>query len=140
VGWRAVAPELAGLLAAFLDTQSVSVDLVAPVPSHPRRLRSRGFNQAALIADELGERAGLRIADDLLVRTKNAPSQLSMGSHESRWLNVERNFSCRGTVEGLRILVVDDLVTTGATMSACASALKDAGASDVMGLAVARAP
>jgi ComF family protein len=139
-GWRALAPELGGLLAAFLDPRSLSVDLVVPVPGHPRRLRSRGFNQAALIADELVKRAGLPIADNLLVRTKNAPSQLSMGSHEARWLNVERNFSCGETVEGLRILVVDDLVTTGATMSACASALKEAGASKVVGIAVARAP
>ena len=139
-GWRAVAPELGGLLAAFLDTQSLSVDLVVAVPSHPRRLRSRGFNQAALIARELAKRTGLRVADDLLVRTKNASSQLSMASHESRWLNVERNFACTGTIEGLRLLVVDDLVTTGATMSACASALKDAGAAEVVGIAVARAP
>ena len=138
-GWRGVAPELGGLLATFLDTQSVSVDMVVPVPGHPRRLRSRGFNQAALIADELGKLTGLRVANDLLVRTKNAPSQLSMGSHQSRWLNVEGNFSCIETVEDLRILVVDDLVTTGATMSACASALKEAGASEVMGIAVARA-
>ena len=139
-GWRAIAPELADLLSAFFDTQSVPVDLVVPVPGHPRRLRSRGFNQAALIAVELGKRAGLRVADDLLVRTRNAPSQLSMGSHESRWLNVERNFSSNRTVDGLRILLVDDLVTTGATMSACASALKEAGASNVVGIAVARAP
>ena len=139
-GWRTVAPDLAGLLATFLDTHSVAVDMVVPVPGHPRRLRSRGFNQAALIADELRKRADLPVADDVLVRTKNAPSQLSMGSNQSRWLNVEGNFSCLRAVEGLRILVVDDLVTTGATMSACASALKRAGASEVVGIAVARAP
>ena len=139
-GWRAVAPELGGLLAAFFDTRSVSVDMVVPVPGHPRRLRSRGFNQAALIADELGKRANLPVANDLLVRTKNAPSQLSMGSTQSRWLNVEGNFACTESVDGLRLLVVDDLVTTGATMSACASALKEAGASQVEGMAVARAP
>jgi len=139
-GWRAVAPELVELLAAFLDTQSLEVDIVAPVPSHPRRLRSRGFNQAALIADALGKLTHMRVAEGLLVRTTNAPSQLNMDSDDSRWSNVEGNFSCSGSVHGLRILVVDDLVTTGATMSACATALKEAGASKVTGLAVARAP
>ena len=139
-GVRAVAPELAGLLAAFLDSRRMVVDLIVPVSSHRSRLRSRGFNQAALIAEELGRLVSIPVRSDLLVRTKNARSQLGMGSREDRWLNVRENFECVGSADGLRILLVDDLVTTGATMSACAHALKGAGASRVVGLAVARAP
>ncbi|HJO83062.1 MAG TPA: phosphoribosyltransferase family protein [SAR202 cluster bacterium] len=61
-------------------------------------------------------------------------------NREDRWLNVEGSFACGNELAGKRVMLVDDLVTTGATMSACATALKQAGVSTVVGLAVARAP
>jgi ComF family protein len=111
-----------------------------PVPTHPRRLRSRGFNQAELLASELSQIIDFPMDSRLLIRAINSPSQLRAPSRDERWENVQGDFQSVVSAEGLRILLVDDLVTTGATMSACAAALKDAGASSVVGLAVARTP
>ena len=137
---RAVAPEMAELLAALLEARPIAADVIVPVPSHPRRLRSRGFNQAVLIATELGKLVDVPVVSYVFLRTRDARSQLLSPNRDDRWLNVLDNFSCGDELSGRRIMLVDDLVTTGATMSACASALKQAGASSVVGLAVARAP
>tara|TARA_B100000315_G_scaffold193844_1_gene184403 strand:+ start:9094 stop:9489 length:396 start_codon:yes stop_codon:yes gene_type:complete len=131
---------MAELLAALLEARPIAADVIVPVPSHPRRLRSRGFNQAVLIATELGKLVDVPVVSDVLLRTRDARSQLLSPNRDDRWLNVLDNFSCGDELSGRRIMLVDDLVTTGATMSACASALKQAGASSVVGLAVARAP
>ena len=80
------------------------------------------------------------VDEKLLAKVKNTPSQLRMNSPEERWRNVEGSFGCDGDVGGRAVLLIDDIATTGGTMSACASALKDAGASKVWGLVVARAP
>ena len=140
---RAMAPELGQLLAEHLRSTATpgdmgDIDIIVPVPSHPLRLQSRGFNQAALLGRELGKLTRLRVNEKLMVRTKNAPSQFRMVGREERWANVLGNFSCTGDGAGQSVLLVDDIVTTGATMSACAKALKDAGFSQVWGLAVAR--
>jgi ComF family protein len=137
---RALAPELGDLLAQHLAKHPVDVDLIVPVPSHPTRLRSRGFNQAELLASELSTISELPIDSHLLIRAVNSPSQLRTTSRDQRWDNVQGDFQTRASANDLRILLVDDLVTTGATMSACATALKEAGASSVIGLAVARTP
>ena len=137
---RAIAPELAMLLAQHLARQLVMFDVIAPVPSHPRRLRSRGFNQAELLASELSQNIDIPMESHLLIRPVNSPSQLRANSRDERWHNVQGDFQSVFPADGLRILLVDDLVTTAATMSACAAALKDAGASSVVGLAVARTP
>lgn len=137
---RALAPQLGQMLADFWETNPTPGEVIVPVPSHPKRLRERGFNQAALIAKEFGERVGLPVDDKLLARVKNAPSQLRMASRDERRDNVAGNFACTGDAISMSILLVDDLATTGGTMSACGEALKNAGASEVWGLAVARAP
>ncbi|MCH7744949.1 MAG: ComF family protein [Chloroflexi bacterium] len=137
---RTMAPELARHLADYLAAHSVPGDVIVPVPSHPRRLRSRGFNQAALLGRELGKLIDMPVDEKLLVKVKNTPSQLRMSSPGERWRNVEGSFGCDGDVGGKAVLLVDDIATTGGTMSACAGALKDAGASVVWGLAVARTP
>jgi len=136
---RAMAPELGGLLASYLASNPMPGDVIIPVPSHPRRLRSRGFNQAALLGRELGKLTGLPVNEKLLARTKNAPPQVRMTSRQERLGNVAESFACASDVSGQAVLLVDDVATTGATMSACAKALKDAGASLVWGLALARA-
>ena len=139
-GVRVMASELAGHLADCMASYHMAGDVIFPVPSHPRRLRSRGFNQAALLARELGRLTGIPVEEGLLVRTKDAPSQLRMSGRPERWGNVVDSFEYRGDAGVVSALLVDDIVTTGATMSACAEALKDAGATEVWGLAVARAP
>lgn len=137
---RAVAPELGDLLAQHLNTHPVPCDVILPVPSHASRLRSRGFNQAELLAAELSRIIGTSMNSGLLVRPVNTPSQLQTASRNQRWRNVQGDFQAVAPIPGLRVLLVDDLVTTGATMSACAEALKSAGAASVVGLAVARTP
>ena len=140
-GMRSAAPEIAELLHSYWSgRRTADPDIVVPVPSHPSRVRQRGYSQASLIAIELGCRMNVAVSTDALVRVRNAPSQLETESREDRWTNVQGGFKSESRVEGANVLLVDDLVTTGSTASACAAALKMAGARRVIGLSVARAP
>ena len=114
-------------------------DVVVPVPLHPERLRERGYNQAELIARPLAGRLGLRLDPHLLARTKPRPPRLLLSRRE-RWESVRGAYATRPgrKVDNLRILLVDDVMTTGATLDACARALKKAGAAAVLGMTVAR--
>ena len=108
-------------------------DLVAPVPLHWTRLWSRRYNQAALLAQRVAAEAGRPFQPDLLIRRKRTPPQKS--GFAARRRNVAGAFSvpsrCRSTIEGRRILLIDDVRTTGATLDGCARALKAAGANSV---------
>jgi len=112
-------------------------DLVVPVPLHRRRLRLRGFNQAA----ELVRGTGARPTLGLLVRTRDTPPQTERPP-PARLHNVAGAFSVREPerVRRRRVLLVDDVMTTGATADACARALRQAGAAEVHVQAIARAP
>jgi competence protein ComFC len=116
------------------------VDVVIPVPLHPQRERERGYNQAGLIARPLARKIGLPYRPILLVRTRPRPDKQLL-SLEERWESVRGAFATqKGTrVDNLRVLLVDDVMTTGATLDACSRALRDAGAKQVIGLTVARA-
>lgn len=122
------------------NTALREVDVVVPVPLHPGRLRERGYNQAELIAKPLARWMRLPLSSHLLVRTKPRPSRLLLSRRE-RWLTVRGAYEIRkGTrVDNLRILLIDDVFTTGATLDACSRALRRAGAKSVAGLTVARA-
>ena len=138
---RASAPELAQLLAQYMTHRRITGDLLVPVPLHPRRLRSRGFNQSALLAGELGKLTGLTglaVDERLVFRTKDTPPQVQAASREQRRSNVEDSFRCSAGLSGESVILVDDVATTGSTLSACAAAMKDAGAASVWGLTVAR--
>ena len=135
---RAAAPILGQLLAHWFEAFPVPGELVVPVPLHKRRLRSRGYNQSALLAEELSRLSGLPMTERVLVRTRDTPPQVSLSGREERVKNVEGSFSCVGGVEGRKILLVDDVVTTGSTLSACASALRASGVDSVWGVALAR--
>ena len=135
---RALAPTLGGLLANYLESQRFAADVLAPVPLHPKRERSRGYNQSHLLAREVSRRIQVPMADDRLLRTVDTPPQVSMSGREERRKNIDGAFECTQAVTGLRVLLIDDVVTTGSTMSACASVLKEAGATSVFGLALAR--
>ena len=108
-----------------------------PVPLHRRRLRSRGYNQAALLARELGKLTGKPVNEKLVVRTKDTPPQVQTGGRPERARSVSGSFQCLGRADGLSVILADDVTTTGSTLSACAGALKDAGSASVWGLAVA---
>jgi ComF family protein len=115
-------------------------DAVVPVPLDPGRLRERGYNQAELIAKPLARLIGIPFKSYLLVRTRPRPNQLRLTRRE-RWETVRGAYATHKTaqVDKLRLLLVDDVLTTGATLDACSKALKGAGAARVVGLTVARA-
>jgi competence protein ComFC len=114
-------------------------DLVVPVPLHPDRQRERGYNQAELIARPLARRLHLKHGAYLLKRTKPRPARLVL-SRKEHWESVRGAYATREglRVDKLRVLLVDDVMTTGATLDSCATALKRAGASAVLGITVAR--
>ncbi len=137
-GWRRLAEPLAQLLAERLVVEGVAARWVVAVPLHPARLRQRGFNQAELLSRELRRRLLLGAPPGVLVRTRETPPQVG---HDRRWrlTNVSRAFAWKGdALMGESILIVDDVATTGATLDACASALRAAGSGPVTGVSVAR--
>jgi ComF family protein len=130
----------AARLAEVARRDSLMADVVVPVPLHRQREKERGYNQADLIAKPLARKLGLPYRAVLLVRTKPRPDKHIL-SLEERWDSVRGAFATRpGTqVDNLRVLLIDDVMTTGATLDACAKALRGAGAKSVIGLTVARA-
>ncbi|HKV03570.1 MAG TPA: ComF family protein [Candidatus Acidoferrales bacterium] len=114
-------------------------DVVVPVPLHRDRLRERGYNQAELVARPLARILRIKIEPRLLVRTKPRPPQLVL-SRSEHWKSVRGAYATRKRpeVDNLRVLLVDDVLTTGATLDACARTLRKAGVSRVLGLTVAR--
>ena len=137
-GWRAVAPGLGGLLAGYLEKHKLPGEVFVPVPVYSRRLRSRGYNQSNLLAREAGKLLELPVREDLLKRANDSLPQVEARSREHRRANVAGSFQASADVVGMSILLVDDVATTGSTLSACADALKDAGAASVWGLVLAR--
>jgi ComF family protein len=120
--------------------QEFTADIVVPVPLDQGRLRERGYNQAELIAKPLARLLGIPFRSYLLVRTRARPNQLRLTLRE-RWETVRGAYATHKSaqVDKLRVLLVDDVFTTGATLDACSRALKRAGAARVVGLTVARA-
>lgn len=117
-----------------------AADVVVPVPLHQQRQRDRGYNQAALISKPLAKRLHLPHKALLLMRTKARPDKRIL-TLEERWESVRGAFATRpgSQVDNLRVLLVDDVLTTGATLDACARALREAGAKSVVAITVARA-
>jgi ComF family protein len=132
-----IAPALGALLGDFLGTLTWQVDAVIAVPLHPERERTRGYNQAFLLARALGARRNLPVWDDALTRVRSTRPQVELNAIERR-ANVQDAFSARDRVAGARLVLIDDVCTTGATMEACSVALKQRGAKAVWGLALAR--
>ncbi len=128
---------VAGELAAALGF-SPAVDIVLAMPLHPRRLAERGFNQAVEIARPLSRMLGLPLELSAASRIRDTPAQARLGRRE-RARNLRGAFQCGGdAIVARRVLVVDDVMTTGASLDALAVALRRAGASAVSNLVVAR--
>lgn len=119
----------------MLEMVQGKFDLVVPVPLHRSRLRRRGFNQAELMARGLSEKINSPVSDKLVV-VRRTRDQVELSGSE-RWVNVSGAFGARGPVAG-KVLLVDDVFTTGATMSSCAGALIKAGAREVHALSFCR--
>jgi ComF family protein len=131
---KTLAWPLSGLLARALPRDE-SFDVAVPVPLYWRRRLQRGFNQSELLARGLSRRTGIPVAGALR-RLRPTPAQAGL-SNSARRQNVSQAFRA-GSVQGKRILLIDDVMTTGATAAACALALKQAGARRVALLTVAR--
>ena len=127
------------ILSKCVDGNGISCDIITWVPLSGRRRRSRGYDQARLIAEGLAERLALPCRP-LLKKTRHNPAQSGTGSPEKRRANVSGVYAAAdpALTEGKRVLLVDDIVTTGATLSECARVLQMAGAASVCAAAVAR--
>jgi len=122
------------------EKEALAADVVVPVPLHRQREKERGYNQAALLSKPLAKRLRLPHKAVLLMRTRPRPDKHIL-SLEERWESVRGAFATRpgSQVDNQRVLLVDDVLTTGATLDACSRALREAGAKSVVGLTVARA-
>jgi ComF family protein len=138
-GQSSLAPTLGIQLAETYEDYRFDVDLIVPVPLTPARKRWRGYNQALLLAKELGKLQQLPVVEAMQRRGPTTPQAESSGI-EARYRNVQGVFSVTKpeAVRGQRVLLVDDVATTGATLSACSRELLDAGADAVLALTVAR--
>lgn len=137
-GLFALADPLARFLIAGWPEWTQPPDLVLPVPLHPRRMRQRGYNQSELLARPLSMAKRIAMEPTLLQRTRHTMPQVGLGP-EDRLQNVRGAFTADAAgVRGCHVMLVDDVLTTGATMSAAAEALLEAGATSVAAYCLAR--
>jgi len=134
-------PELARplgtLLGDYLAANPLPVDALVAIPLHPERERARGYNQSFLLAQVVGQLLDVPVWDKALLRTRHTRPQVELDAANRRD-NVHDAFSADERVTGARILLIDDVCTTGATMDACGLALQARAAKSVWGLAIAR--
>lgn len=135
---RALAAPLAVYLVEAWRRADLAADCIVPVPLHARRQAERGYNQAALLAHGLSRAVGVPLDERLVIRRKATQQQVWLNAAQRRE-NVRDAFACRGPANGRRIVLVDDVCTTGSTLEACAAALRAAGAGSVCALTLARA-
>ena len=137
-GLTAYAAVYAEFLAKCIDENGISCDSITWVPLSRRRLRQRGYDQARLIAEELAKRLGLP-CECLLVKCRHTRPQSGISDREKRKANAAGAYAVLNAerVEGKRVLLVDDIVTTGATLASCAGVLAHAGCEAVFGAAAA---
>ena len=136
-GWR-LAEFLGGLARARLDLAALG-DAAVAVPLHPKRERERGFNQSREIARRLCRGGRIPLMEDWVLRVANTSQQTQMKNREARRRNVRGAFAASPQVLGRRIVVVDDVMTTGATLEEIAKTLRRAGAAGVTNAVLARA-
>ena len=113
------------------------MDGIAPVPLNIKRLRERGFNQSLLIAKVISKVKGVPLLMDILLKKKETPPQIGLSAKE-RLLNLKNSFEVKGNIKGLRLFLVDDVMTTGATVTECSKEFTKAGAKEVLVLTLAR--
>lgn len=136
---RPVAKPLGEKLAQRLRQQNWTIDMVVPVPLHTKRLAERGYNQAQLLAEVVSSICEIRCEPSALQRVRETQSQVTVSGAE-RLVNIQGAFVAdKPLVDGQSILVIDDVYTTGSTLSACGEALISAGARAVYGLTVTAA-
>ena len=136
---RALSETLAKLLGDYLTANPIPGEVLVAVPIHERRLRERGYNQSYLLAQKLGKHLNLPVVDNCLRRRRHTPPQTETKTVAERRRNVADAFTCADQrLMNKQVLLIDDVATSGATLDACARALKAAGATSVWGLTLAR--
>jgi len=135
---RSLAEPLAAILIAAWQRASFPTDVILPVPLHRQRIAERGYNQSALLARAFGRGVAVPVDEKMLMRTRATRQQVGLDRTE-RAHNVAGAFVCRGDFPGKRVVLLDDVYTTGSTLEACAEALHNAGAIAVCGFVLARA-
>lgn len=133
----AIAPVLANLFIARLKTMETMPDVIVPMPLHPIRLRERGFNQAMEISRTIAKQTGIALLPDGCSRIKHTLPQTGLPWKE-RQKNIRRAFSCRIDVSGKHVAIVDDVMTTGATLNELAQVLRRRGATEISNWVIAR--
>ena len=138
------AKPLAELIFQFTGTLPLDIfenSILVPIPLRPARLRERGYNQSELIANILGEKMNLPIKKHILIRTKLTKPQSEARSHEEREINVSNCFSLKNPAEisGRKIVLIDDVITSGHTLYQAAQTLRAGGAGKIIALTVAMA-
>lgn len=134
---RRMAPVLGLLLRDYFQTAPIPADALMPVPLHPHRLAERGFNQSQLLALHLSHHTGIPLLTRGIVRTRDTVRQVTLDA-KSRRHNLQGAFAwTHGNAPPPRVLIIDDVLTTGATLGACAQALRGAGATEVRALVLA---
>jgi ComF family protein len=135
-----LADPFGAMLADYWRTMQLTADWLVPVPLHPSRERDRGYNQSNLLAQCLATQVGISVIAKGLRRTRVTAVQMELNAAQ-RKENVSGAFACADErVRGARVIIIDDVCTTGATLEACAVALLKTGAASVMGLTLARTP
>ncbi len=134
---RRMAQPLGALLSAVLAARPLAADALLPIPLHPARQAERGFNQAEVLAREVEQALRLPLIGAGLARVRATEQQARLDAR-ARAENMRGAFRWQGATPPRRIILVDDVLTTGATMAACAAALRAAGTEQVYGLALAR--
>jgi ComF family protein len=143
-GWSAVAAPMARRMASLRFPPDVERERAAlvPVPLASARLRERGYNQSEMLADGLARLWNLPVRTDLLARERATKTQtrLTPGERQRNVANAFRSLADRGSLRGLHLVLVDDVVTTAATLNACAATLHDGGVRIVSYVTFGRAP
>jgi len=138
---KELAKPLASLIITYfkiLGESGLQDFILVPIPLHKKKLKSRGFNQASEIAKELSKNLAIPFSDNVLIKIKPTPAQVEL-KKEEREKNVRETFLCQKPeiIKNKKILLVDDVFTTGATLEEAGRALRRAGASEVWGVVVA---
>ena len=125
-------------LVALMERSNFSFDYLIPVPLSKKRLKQRGYNQVAVWGVPLGKMIGSPLNTTILTQNKETTSQVSLSADE-RWKNIHGAFSVNtDQIRGKNIVILDDVITTGATLNECARVLRKAGARKIFALTIAR--